>query len=68
MEFEEKREICEEEMTKEFGVTKKQASKLIGSLDLEDIVFDRYKDAINEKEEEKHANWDYERKLNPDLM
>lgn len=67
MDFDEKLEICQEEMAKEFGISEDQAKSIILWLDLEDLVIDRYKEKIAEKEQEKQANWELERKLNPDL-
>lgn len=67
MEFDEKLEICQEEMAKEFGISERQARNIIADLDIEDLIFSRYEDSIKEKEQEKQANWELEKKLNPDL-
>lgn len=67
MEFDEKLEICQEEMAKEFGISEDEAKSIISDMDIEDLIFSRYEDSIKEKENEKQANWELERKLNPDL-
>lgn len=67
MEFDEKIKICNKEMAKEFGISEKQANSIILWLDLEDLVIDRYEKSIREKERQQQANWELERKLNPDL-
>lgn len=50
MDFEQIMEVCCEQMIQEFGITFKQAESLIYTLDLEDIVKERYENEIKEKE------------------
>lgn len=50
MDFEQIMEVCCEQMQEEFGITFKQAESLIYTLNLEDIVKERYENKIKEKE------------------
>ena len=68
MEFEDKLEVCIDVMMEEFNITRKQADKIIQTLELYDIVFEYCEDAIIEAEKQQEEKWEKERKMNPDLF
>ena len=67
IEFEKKLDICCKRLAEDYGITEKQARKLIKGLDLFDLVFDLYEEDINEYFEQLDEMLEEEIKNNYDL-
>lgn len=65
--YEKKMDLCAKCMALEFGIPEHTAWVIINNLNLEEIMFDYYKDQINESEYEKKQEWESEKKMNPDI-
>lgn len=51
MDYEDKLEICYKEFAEEFGITEKQAKRIINNFDLEDIMIEYYRAEIRQAQE-----------------
>lgn len=58
MDYEDKLEICYKGFAEEFGITEKQAKRIINNFDLEDDVMDFFKEDINREQE--RIDYEYE--------
>ena len=59
MDYEEKLDVCYKEMQEEFGITERQAVRILNDLDIEDLVIEYYENEIRKAEEEKEADYKY---------
>lgn len=60
MDYQDKLDICYKSFAEEFGITEKQAKRIINNFDLEDDVMDFFKEDINREKE----RIEYENELN----
>lgn len=67
MEREEKLEVCYQQMSEEFGITEKQAFKIVFGLEIEDAVLEYYAESIEQAEENQMEEWEEEIEMNSDL-
>ena len=71
MDYEETKEFVIEAMAEEFKIKKETAKQIIDDLDLDEVLFENYEDAIQEAEQEeeerKEREWEREVEMNPDL-
>jgi len=67
LEFDEKLNICAEEMAKDYDISEETARRIIIDMDLYDIVFDYYEDCFIKRAKEKEQQWEEEYRANRDL-
>ena len=58
MDYQDKLDICYKSFAEEFGITEKQAKRIINNFDLEDDVMDFFKEDINREQE--RIDYEYE--------
>lgn len=51
MDYEDKLEICYKSFAEEFGITEKQAKRIINNFDLEDDILEFFKEDIKREQE-----------------
>jgi hypothetical protein len=51
MDYQDKLDICYKSFAEEFGITEKQAKRIINNFDLEDSVMDYYQEEIKQAQE-----------------
>ena len=71
MDYKETKDFVIELMAEEFKIKKETAKQIVNDLDIDEVLFEHYADAIKEAEQEEEERqqreWEREIEMNPDL-